>query len=66
MRARKPGITLLDNELFSEGCAVRVERAEKEPFDFSVWKVALRKQRKFHLYMDTRTRRSCRRRNRRG
>jgi hypothetical protein len=44
-------IELLDSEAFSEGCAVRVERAKREPFDFSVWKVALRQQRKFHAYL---------------
>jgi hypothetical protein len=44
-------ISLLDNEVFSEGSAVRVERAKKEPFDFSLWKVPLRQQRKFHAYL---------------
>lgn len=44
-------IKILNNTAFTEGYIVAVERAKREPFDFSVWKSAMRQQRKFHSYM---------------
>lgn len=44
-------ISLLSGEHIVEGHPVQVERAKSEPFDFSEWKGAMRKQRKFHSYM---------------
>ena len=42
-------ISLLSGEHITEGHPVHVERAKSEPFDFSEWKGAMRKQRKFHF-----------------
>ena len=44
-------IKILSGEQFIEGHPVQVERAEREPFDFSEWKGAMRQQRKFHSYL---------------
>ena len=44
-------IELLCDECFSADHRVKVERAPREPFDFSQWKGALRQQRKFHSYL---------------
>jgi hypothetical protein len=49
--AANHAITLLAGSEFSTGHRVTVDRAPKEPFDFSIWKTAFRQQRKFHSYL---------------
>lgn len=44
-------IDLLSNGLFCEGHRVTIERAPREPFDFSQWKGEMRQQRRFHAYL---------------
>jgi hypothetical protein len=44
-------ISLLSDEEFVKGHPVKVARAPKEPFNFSLWKPAFHQQRKFHAYV---------------
>lgn len=44
-------IEYLNGEQFSDGYPVTVERAPREPFDFSKWKLSMRLTRKYHSYM---------------
>ena len=48
-------IKLLSGEQFIDKHPVQVERAKREPFNFSVWKSAMHKQRKFHSYLGDHT-----------
>lgn len=48
-------IRFLSGEQFADKHPVSVERAKREPFDFSLWKTAMRKQRKFHSYLGDHT-----------
>jgi hypothetical protein len=49
--AANHAIELLNDSQFVSTQKVTVTRAKKEPFDFSVWKVAFHQQRKFHAYL---------------
>jgi hypothetical protein len=51
--AANQAIALLTGSEFARGHRVTVDRAPKEPFDFSVWRGAFRQQRKFHSYLGT-------------
>ena len=44
-------IKLLSGECFIENHKVKVERALKEPYDFSKWKESMRFTRKYHSYL---------------
>ncbi|KAH0792779.1 putative nuclear mRNA splicing factor-associated protein [Histomonas meleagridis] len=48
-------IKLLSGEQFVDKHPVQVERAKREPFNFSLWKTAMHKQRKFHAYLGDHT-----------
>lgn len=44
-------IDILSEECFNGSTRVTVERAKREPYDFSKWKSAMKEQRKFHSYL---------------